>query len=202
MSLENFEEIVKKLPNSSLGNCLCNPDKEIVNYRILLAIDTAIQLKEKGYSEIIAIKNAGIPVARLFEKVGYNYHEIYYSHHKKRMINPEMDLSSVTKLKNKKAILADIDFIYGETLDQCKIFLEDTTKDLAAYITRDYWTNDTNIDLKDWITTETGVRKFKENGKYPLRKLPKDLEIYTSTDWDFLEQATQRVFNYVNSIEK
>lgn len=192
------KKLEKQLFNSPLRYCLFESGIGTLNYRALLGVDTALQLKQKGYSAVIAIKNAGISAAEIFRQTCYDYFEIDYSHYKRSMVNPEMEEKDLNKLKGQNVVLADIDFVSGNTLRTCKEYLNmKDINNLVAYIAGDQWRNETDVYLEDWEINNNGLRTFKENEKYSVRRLPDNLKIYTFTDWDFLESAKQRVLDYI-----
>ncbi|OGJ13088.1 hypothetical protein A3K82_03560 [Candidatus Pacearchaeota archaeon RBG_19FT_COMBO_34_9] len=175
------------------------------SYKIILHTDAALQLKEKGYEAVVGIKTAGIPYAKMFEMVGYSYSEIDYSYHKRKMEKPIMDDEEMLKIKGKRVILSDVDFIGGITLERVIEFLRDGNVNVVgAYIGNDSWTTQPIINKEKWIeesksywkTEKRGLRRLNNKFLYNEKKVPSDFEIYTFTDEWKMNKAIERVSDF------
>jgi hypothetical protein len=192
----NREEIWKRTNLDIISNC-----------------DAALQLKEKGYEAVCAIKRGGILWGRLFERMGYTYSEINYSLHKKSMKEPNIEEEDLQKLIGKKVIIAESDFYTGRTIKGVIYFLRDRGINIAGgYIglpgqpgliwdssrkneyakeVNSYWKNEKNGSMKlsnGFIYTNTGISK--------------DFEIYTYTNPKHIYKAVKRVSKYLKNTGK
>ncbi len=179
---------------------------------IVLSCDTALQLKEKGYGAVTAIKNAGVPYAKIFEMMGYSYSEIDFSHREREMKEPEMNAGQLQKLIGKKVILTEDDFITGITLEKVRQYLKDREINVSGAYTgmQDWEVRESYFGPYEgfWEIEKNGLRRvnpqrllfvFDRQRKFPL---PKDFEIYTSTEPARMNEAIKRVSEYLNTTRK
>jgi len=180
-------------------------DKEII-----LHADAALQLKERGYEAVVGIKNAGIPYAKIFKMMGYIYSEIDFSQRKRKMQEPEMSEGEISKLKHKKVILAEADFISGATLQKViKHLVERDISAGGAYIGHDCWTGQPGITIESfgkidhyWKTEKRGLRRLNNKFLYNQGMIPDDFEIFTFTDECRINEAIKRVSEYLKEAGK
>lgn len=172
-----------------------------INSSMILDCDAALQLKEKGYEAVTAIKNAGIPYAKIFEMMGYVYSEIDYSHHKRDMKEPEISEVDIQKIIGKKVILTDIDFVTGKTFCKATEYLRNRkVKVDGAYIGLEDCSG--RIFVGSWEMEKNGLRILNNPLSPPYKQrieiiAPENFKIYTSTKPSKIESAIIRVSEYL-----
>jgi len=174
-----------------------NPKTLSGDKSIILYADAALQLKLEGENHVVGIKNKGLPYARIFELMGWAYSELYYSHHNATMEEPIMEKADITRLRCKKVVLADDELDTGSTLKMTINFLN-----YEGVRVRGIFIDD--VMNWEWETAKrTGMRKlpyffFNRNCGEGERKV----EVFTSTTQEKINEATERVFQYLHEMRK
>ena len=90
--------------------------KSYLDAPLIVHADAAIALKRKGYDGVVSVRGAGVPYGDIFEMMGYRHFQIDYSHHKRRMNSPIIELTDLEALREMdKVVVADIDMLSGKT---------------------------------------------------------------------------------------
>jgi hypothetical protein len=164
-----------------------------LNSSIILYCDAALQLKKRGYEAVTGIKNSGIPYAKIFEMMGYTYSEIDYSCHKRHMVEPIIDNEDIERMRDKKVILCDVDYFTGRTLQTVNEYLTGRKINVEGIFIGQ------ENGLFGWITEKGGIRKQKglKAQIQSIKKVPKNFEIFTSTNSNKISEAIKRVSSYL-----
>lgn len=159
---------------------------------IILYADAALQLKEKRYDTAMGIKNSGIPYAKIFEMMGYDYSEIDYSHHKRQMEEIRIDSQEIKMLKNKKIILIDMDIFSGKTILKITEYLKEKNLNVkGAFIGKlNFWAGSDYC----WNKSKAGLRELR---KLKLCSHPVNIPVFTFTQEEYIEKAKERVSDYL-----
>ena len=157
---------------------------------LLAHADAALRLK-KDYDKVVAIKDAGVPYAKIFEMMGFPVYEIDYSHHKRDMETPEIDESQLDSLTNGRVLLTDVYFVSGKTLRRVHQFLREGGVNVdGAYIGLSQWPgmdvegfgigeDSVNFDTF-WKGRTTGLSEIRSSIPYKKGLIPQDLNLFTS----------------------
>lgn len=168
-----------------------------LNPSIILYCDAALQLKEKRYEAVTAIKRAGVPCAKIFEMMGYAYSEIDFSHHKRRMEKPEISEEELQKIAGKKVILTDVDFVTGKTLRKVTEYLRNREVNVrGAFIEFEDWPGRSNFGpyKSFWRDEKKGLRILNNPD---CSKIPGNFKVYTSTTRSRIDEAATRVLKCI-----
>ncbi len=195
---------------------------------LLAHADAALALR-KYYDTVVAIRSAGIPYGKIFEMAGFSYYEIDYSHHKRNMRKPEMNILDLFLLQDKQSVLLiDIDVVSGKTLRAVYNFLKNQDVNVqGAYIGLSQWPgvdkgvpyigND-KVDFGDlWANKIKSFRIMRNSDSYTKNHFPEMSQIIPSnlpvfgvnpnldSDLNLALKATTRVQEYFqnkNIVEK
>ena len=109
--------------------------EKIFRSPLIAHVDAALQLKE-NYDAVVGVREVGLPYAKIFEMVGFPVFDVDYSHHKRDMKEPKIDVEHLQRLRDKKAVLlTDIDFVTGKTLREVTRYLRENGVNVGgAYI--------------------------------------------------------------------
>jgi hypothetical protein len=164
--------------------------------KVVLHADAALKLKTEGCQVVIGVKNGGLRYSKVFEMMGYEQSEIDYSHHKRKMQEPLIEDEELEKLRGKKVILTDNDFVTGITLQRIVEYLREREVNVgAAYMGLDCWPGIEDIcNSGFWITGKNGLRELNEDLE---KRFFNGLKIYTSTEKVRTREAKKRVLNYL-----
>ncbi len=161
---------------------------------LIAHVDAALKLRE-NYDAVVGIREAGIPYAKIFEMVGFAVFDIDYSHHKRDMKEPIMDVGQIKQLRDKQAVLViDIDFVTGKTLREVTRYLRENGVNVkGAYIGLFRWhgieseepylvgVDTVNFNLFWQNSLKSGLSSVRGTPYKKYKKLiPPDFELYTS----------------------
>lgn len=156
---------------------------------LIAHVDAALRLRD-FYDCVVAIQNAGLPYAKIFEMVGYDAFEVDYSHHKRKMRKPRIKNEHIDMLRDKKSILlTDIDFVTGKTLRVVTNYLRENSVNVkGAYIglsrwrgldTGEFFIGARRVNFETfWKCKTTGLSFLGSRLPYRMGLIPNDLRAY------------------------
>lgn len=165
---------------------------ELLDSPLISHADAAITLKKTlGYDAVVAIKEAGIFYADVFMLMGLHVFEIDYSHHRRNMKKPEMDMKQLNGLKEKKnALIVDVDFVTGKTLREVVGYLRERGVNVeGAYVGLSEWPGiesdnfyigHDRVDFDSfWICNREGLNHLRTKKLHSIGFLPKETKIFS-----------------------